>query len=183
MLLEMVISGLTIDPVNNSPIVLLQEKNGSAVVPIWIGAVEASAIAFELEGIKLPRPMTHDLLKSVIEALGGQVERVAVVALRDNTYFAVVEITQAGRELQIDARPSDAIALALRVGAPVFCDESVVAQAPRGDSDEAAAPPEGSVVREEEQGGGPKPIVDLGTQSPQELLENLSPEAFGKYKM
>lgn len=187
----MEVTGLTIDPVNNSPIVLLREKGGSRVVPIWIGAVEASAIAFEIEGIKLPRPMTHDLLKASIEALGGDVVRVVVVDLRENTYYAIVVVAQDGQMVEIDARPSDAIALALRVQAPVLCDSDVIdrAQVTADESDanlpeEASAQPGTEAEAEEEPDSvGPRPIVDTGSQTPEDLLESLDPEDFGKYKM
>lgn len=180
--IEMLVAGLTIDPVNNSPIVLMREKEGTQVVPIWIGAVEASAIAFELEGIKLPRPMTHDLLKAAIEALGGEVTRVVVIDLRDNTYFAVIEVAQDGRTVEIDSRPSDAIALALRVEAPIFCDSDVIRKA-RIPQEKERGPVERNQEAAEPVGGGPRPIVDTGTQTPEDLLESLDPEDFGKYKM
>ena len=192
MQIEMIVAGLTIDPVNNAPIVILREKSGARIVPIWIGAVEASAIAFELEEVKLARPMTHDLLKGTIESLGGQVERIAVVDLREGTYYAVVVLSQNGQTIEIDARPSDAIALALRTKAPVLCDTKVIDQAHvseerEGQAAEAQDLPmtgEASSAEEEERGsGGPRPIVDTGTLSPEELLESLKPEDFGKYKM
>ena len=180
---EMLVAGLTIDPVNNSPIVLLREKDGTQVVPIWIGAVEASAIAFELEGVKLPRPMTHDLLKAAIEALGGEVTRVVVVDLRDNTYYAIIMVDHKGRTVEIDSRPSDAIALALRSQAPVFCDTSVIQKARVPQQEKKPQPGEKSAESKEEINEGPKPIIDTGLQTPEDLLENLEPEDFGKYKM
>jgi uncharacterized protein len=198
MQVEMVVAGLTIDPVNNAPIVILREKEGGRIVPIWIGAVEASAIAFELEEIKLARPMTHDLLRGTIESLGGRVDRVAVIDLREGTYFAVVILTHNGKTIEIDARPSDAIALALRAKAPVLCESAVIEQAhmleERQEAQKAReqqsaepppqAPPLPQSKEDEERGeGGPKPIVNTGTRTPEDLLESLKPEDFGKYKM
>ncbi len=181
--IEMVVAGLTIDPVNNSPIVLLREKDGTQVVPIWIGAVEASAIAFELEGVKLPRPMTHDLLKAAIEALGGEVSRVVVVDLRENTYYAIIMVDHKGRSVEIDSRPSDAIALALRTQAPVFCDTAVIQKARVPQEEKKPQPQEKAAKPEEVVNEGPKPIVDTGSQTPEDLLETLDAEDFGKYKM
>lgn len=177
---EMLVTGLTIDPVNNSPIVLLREKDGTRVVPIWIGAVEASAIAFEIEGIKLPRPMTHDLLKATVEALGGDVVRVAVVDLRENTYYAMVVVAQGDNLIEVDARPSDAIALALRARAPVLCAESVISKAQVTPESEREA--SGTQAQREEvpPSEGPRPIVDPEANLD---LEDLDPEDFGKYKM
>ncbi len=181
----MVVAGLTIDPANNAPIVLLRDKQSERVLPIWIGVVEASAIAFELESIKLTRPMTHDLLRDLIGHLGGKVERVVIADLRDNTYFAVIVVTQGERTIDVDARPSDAIALALRTHAPILCEDAVIVQAehrrdtqpPQG---QAKGPGEEDVDRGE---GGPRPILDSGEKSWQDLLESLDPDAFGKYKM
>ncbi|MEE8409149.1 MAG: bifunctional nuclease family protein [Myxococcota bacterium] len=191
---------------NNAPIVILREKDGGRILPIWIGVIEASAIAFELEQVKLSRPMTHDLLRTAIESLGGAVERIVVVDLRENTYFATVKISRNGETIEIDARPSDAIALALRTEAPVLCDSKVLEQAhlrqeqaaAEGESGEEEADAgdvgddveidtgavgggAGGTVVEEEQ-LGPTPIVVDG-RSPLEILESLDPKAFGKYKM
>lgn len=195
----MEVAGLTVDPVNNAPIVLLRELAGDRVLPIWIGVIEASAIAFEMEQIQLSRPMTHDLLKTAVESLGAVVERVEVVALRDNTYFALVILNQDGKVIQIDARPSDAIALALRTKAPIHCEAAVIEQAhirdqPGEATDETVAEetpaheppapaPEVSEAAEEAVDEGPQPIMGAESRSLEDVLENLSPEAFGKYKM
>ncbi len=195
MQLEMVVAGLTIDPVNNAPIVILREKDSDRVLPIWIGVIEASAIAFELEKVKLTRPMAHDLLKASIETLGGAVDRVVVVDLRENTYYAMVILSQQGKVMELDARPSDAIALALRTGAPILCESKVIEQAhakkeapePQAAAAAAAAaekPPPRPDEEEVDSGdGGPRPIVDDGTAPLSDVLERLGPEAFGKYKM
>jgi len=191
MLVEMEVAGLTIDSVNNAPIVMLRDSQGSRIVPIWIGAVEASAIAFELEDIKLPRPMTHDLLKETIERLGAMVDHVAVVDLKSGTYYAVVEIRRGDEAYRLDARPSDAIALALRTQSKILCEEHVIeqAQVPKsGEDKEPTAEEIAEAARtrkedEEQSSQGPKPIVDLGGQGAEEILANLKPEDFGKYKM
>src|SRR5512136_141866 len=110
----MSVGGLTLDPVTKSPIVILKDRDNKLNLPIWIGLLEATAIATELEGIKMARPMTHDLLRNVLEELDATVERVEITELRDNTYYAVIAVRVAGVERQIDSRPSDAISLALR---------------------------------------------------------------------
>ncbi len=123
---EMKIRGLMIDPAANTPIVVLKEVNGDQLLPIWVGPFEANAIAFEIEKMSPPRPMTHDLLRNLILQMDGQVRRVVVTELRNNTFYAVIELEVAGKMLFLDARPSDAIALALRVDAPIFVHESVL---------------------------------------------------------
>ncbi len=123
---EMKIRGLMIDPAANTPIVVLKEVNGDQLLPIWVGPFEANAIAFEIEKMSPPRPMTHDLLRNLILQMGGRVRRVVVTELRNNTFYAVIELEVAGKMLFLDARPSDAIALALRVDAPIFVHESVL---------------------------------------------------------
>ncbi|MBI5509244.1 MAG: bifunctional nuclease family protein [Deltaproteobacteria bacterium] len=183
-MVEMQVTGLTIDPANNAPIVILREKAGVRVLPIWIGVIEASAIAFELEQVKLNRPMTHDLLKTCIELLGGRVDRIAIVDLKENTYFATVYLECQGRQVELDARPSDAIALGMRARAPILCAERVLAAAQaRQVSAAGAAPPETGV--EDDRGdAGPRPLVlDPDQKFGLDLLERLEPNAFGKYKM
>lgn len=123
---EMKIRGLLMDPSTNSPIVLLKEVSGEAMLPIWVGPFEANAIASEIEKIATPRPMTHDLLRNVINQFGGDVKRVIVTELKENTFYAVIEIEHEGKNLVIDSRPSDAIALALRVDCPIFVRDEVI---------------------------------------------------------
>ena len=165
MLKPMVISGLTVDPLTNSPIVLLKEVEGQRTLPIWIGLLEATAIASELEGIKFSRPMTHDLLKNLMGLMNVKVNRVEVCDLKNNTYFAVIHINHNGKEMSIDARPSDALAISLRMGAPIFVAEDVIKKSSQV---EITAEPEDT----SEQG-----------KRWQEILEKLNPEDFGKYKM
>jgi len=164
MLLEMRVFGLTVDPVTNSPIVILKAMDSDDALPIWIGVMEATAIASELEQIKFSRPMTHDLLKNVLETLGAKVERIVVCDLKENTYYALIYLSIGEKRYEVDARPSDAIALALRVRAPIFVDEKVLEK-----SRQAYQTKEG--IESEE------------AKKWTEILENLSPDDFGKYKM
>ncbi len=129
MLIEMTIKGLMVDPITNMPIVILKDKDGDRVLPIWVGIFEANAIALQIENVATPRPMTHDLLRNVIADLDGQVDRVVVSDLKDNTFYAVIHLRLGSADITVDSRPSDAIALALRVGAPIFVEEDVVQKA------------------------------------------------------
>jgi bifunctional DNase/RNase len=122
----MKVKGLMIDPITDMPMIVLKKRDGEGVLPIWVGLFEANAIAMQLERIVSPRPMTHDLLCNIIEALRAKVENVLITDLRDNTFFARVNLDHGGLKISIDARPSDAMALALRVEVPIFVDESVL---------------------------------------------------------
>jgi len=125
--LEVKIRGLMMDPNSGTPIIILKDVNSDAMLPIWVGAYEANAIALEIEKIAPQRPMTHDLLRNLIVEMGAHVERVVVTDLRDNTFFAVIELqSNEGDMILLDARPSDAIALALRVDSPIFVNEDVL---------------------------------------------------------
>lgn len=124
----MTVRGLALDPVTNAPIVILKAEDGTRLLPIWIGLFEANAIAVEMEKIIAPRPMTHDLLKNMIELLDARVDRMVVDSLQENTFFASIYLRYDGRELRLDARPSDAIALALRTGAPIFVTDDVLSR-------------------------------------------------------
>lgn len=126
MLIPMTISMLAIDSLSKNPIVILKEVDGERTLPIWIGVFEAQAIASELEGVRHARPMTHDLLKNILEALNVRVKSIEICDLRSNTYYAMIYIKDGSREYTIDARPSDALALSLRVGAPIFAAEEVI---------------------------------------------------------
>ncbi len=123
---EVKIRGLLIDPTTNSPVVLLKDVSSDTMLPIWVGPYEANSIASEIEKTPSLRPMTHDLLKNIIRQLGGTVSRVVITDLKDSTFFAVIEISLLEQTVLIDARPSDAIALALRVDCPIFVKESVL---------------------------------------------------------
>ncbi len=162
---EMTVSGLTIDPFTNSPIMILKDVASDKAVPIWIGLLEATAIASELENIKFSRPMTHDLLKNIMELMETQVTKVEVCDLRDNTYFALIYLSRGGNEITIDARPSDAIAIALRTKAPIFVADVVIKKARRVDLSAQEA------------------ITTEDAKKWTEILEGLDPDDFGKYKM
>jgi uncharacterized protein len=161
----MAISGLTVDPITNSPIVILKEVDGDGTLPIWIGLLEATAIASELEGIKFSRPMTHDLLKNMMDMVHISVTKIEVCDLKDNTYYARINFDFNGEKMSIDARPSDAIALSLRLDTPIFVSEDVISRSTQIDL---------------------KPEAQDKTEKGkkwQEILENLDPDDFGKYKM
>ena len=125
--IEVKIRGLMMDPNSGTPIIILKDVNSDTMLPIWVGAYEANAIALEIEKIAAQRPMTHDLLRNLIVEMGAQVERVVVTELRDNTFFAVIELRNSeGEAVMLDSRPSDAIALALRVDCPIYVNEEVI---------------------------------------------------------
>ena len=123
---EMKIRGLMMDPVTNMPIVILKENDSEAVLPIWVGVYEANAIALEIEKVSTPRPMTHDLLRNLLVGLEATVAKVVVTELRDDTFYAVIWLDRGGEIITIDARPSDAIALALRMDCPIFVEDDVL---------------------------------------------------------
>jgi len=163
--LEMKVTGLTIDPFTSMPIIILKDIGEKCALPIWIGLIEASAIATELEHIQLTRPMTHDLLRNILEALGAGVRRVSVHDLADNTFYANIVLTRGDQEFVMDARPSDAIAVALRTKAPIFVARNVIEKSRKIDLAKEGA------------------TEEIRKQKWAEILENLSPEDFGKYKM
>src|SRR5437660_11271422 len=123
---EMTIRGLMMDPVTNTPIVILKDVAGDTVLPMWVGVYEANAIALEMEKVSTPRPMTHDLIKNVLTGLDTQVHKVVVTELREDTFYAVVWLERAGQVISIDSRPSDALALALRMDCPIFVEDEVL---------------------------------------------------------
>ena len=134
MLVEMAIKGLMVDPVTNMPIVLLRDADNQRVLPIWVGPVEANAIALQIENVAPPRPMTHDLFRNVLLELGATLERVVISELRESTFFAYLELRRGGEVMYIDARPSDAIALSVRTRSPVFVDAKVLESAKSADA-------------------------------------------------
>ncbi|MCX7635720.1 MAG: bifunctional nuclease family protein [Syntrophales bacterium] len=166
MFVEMWIAGITIDPVTSTPIVILKDREEKKAIPIWIGLFEASAIAAHMENITFSRPMTHDLLHDILKTVGVEVMRIEIHDLRNNTFFANIYLSRAGEQLVVDARPSDAMALALRAGAPIFVEEKVIEKSRNVDI--ATQPQDAEKLKE---------------QQLREFLENLSPEYFGKYKM
>lgn len=157
----MSIKGLMVDPITNTPIVILRDKDGLKVLPIWVGIFEANAIALQIENIATPRPMTHDLLRNVIHDLKAEVQKIVVCDLQENTFYALIYLGLNGGTVAIDARPSDAIALALRTQAPIFVEDTVIDNAK---------------------------TVDFTTEKAdsdrlQQWLESLDPDDLGKYKM
>jgi bifunctional DNase/RNase len=123
---EMKIRGLLMDPVTNTPIVILRDSGSETVLPIWVGVYEANAIALEIEKVSTPRPMTHDLIKNVLAGLDARVHKVVVTELKDDTFYAVIWMEREGKIISVDSRPSDALALALRVDCPIFVEEEVL---------------------------------------------------------
>jgi uncharacterized protein len=123
---EMKIRGLMMDPVTNMPIVVLKDAGGDTVLPIWVGVYEANAIALEIEKVTTPRPMTHDLIKNLLTALGGAVHKVVVTELKEDTFYAVIWAEHQGSIISIDSRPSDALAVALRVDCPIYVEDEVL---------------------------------------------------------
>lgn len=165
MLHKVSIAGLTMDPTSNTPIIILKSEETEQAVPIWIGLLEATSIASALQNVKFDRPMTHDLFKNFSEILKIAVTRVEVCDLRDSTYFARIFFESGELTFDMDARPSDAIALALRFDAPIFMDEKVIEKS-------KATQQEAEVLDESEEG-----------KKWAEYLKNLDPDDFGKYKV
>jgi bifunctional DNase/RNase len=139
-MIEMDLAGVRVELPSNQPIVLLKEREGERYLPIWIGAAEAAAIALSLQGVVTPRPMTHDLMKNILEEMAVQVSEIVITELRDGTFFAVINMQRNGSAFEISSRPSDAIALAVRLNTPIFASEEVLSEAsiliPNGDEEE-----------------------------------------------
>jgi uncharacterized protein len=165
MSIKMKVFGLTIDPLTNSPIMILKDLDSDKTLPIWIGLLEATAIASELEKIKFSRPMTHDLMKNLMDQLGIQLAKVEICDLRDNTFFAILYLVHQEKEFSMDARPSDAVALALRAQAPIYVDEQVIQKSKDVDL------------------GAKEEIQTEEGKKWTEILESLNADDFGKYKM
>ncbi len=166
MLIKMKVAGLTIDPMTNTPIVILKDLEEKKAIPIWIGLFEASAIATELEKITFSRPMTHDLVCEILKAVRVELLKIEIHDLRNNTFFANIHLLRDNEPLVVDSRPSDAIALALRANAPIFVAEKVIEKSRNVDF--------GKKITE---------LDNLKDEKLKEFLESLSPEDFGKYKM
>lgn len=164
-LTEVQVAHLGLDRNTNTPVVILREKDGTRVLPIWIGAPEASAIAMELQGAHAARPLTHDLLRDVLVGLGGVLRRVTVTGVKDNTYFAELLIARGDELIQVDARPSDSIALALRTRSPIFASDALLDQT----ATEVVEPPP-----------APEP-QGLDAESLRQRLEKLDPQDFGRF--
>lgn len=158
---EMTIRGLLMDPVTQMPIVILKDVGGETVLPIWVGVYEANAIALEMEKVSTPRPMTHDLIKNVLTGLEAQVHKVVVTELREDTFYAVIWLERNGEMISVDSRPSDALAIALRLDCPIYVEETVLST-----SKTVAA------------------VAEVGSNEElRRWLENLNDEDMGRYKM
>ena len=162
--IEFKIKGLMMDPLTNSPIVVLQDTTSDTLLPIWVGIFEANAIALQIEKVDTPRPMTHDLIKGLLNHLDVRVTKIVVTELKDNTFYALIFLDMAGKTITVDSRPSDAIALALRTDSPIFVTDEVITKSANSASSTLSAE----------------------RSTPEEIrqwLENLNPEDLGKYKM
>jgi len=159
--IEMKIRGLMMDPVTNMPIVILKDINGNALLPIWVGIYEANAIALEIEKVSTPRPMTHDLIKSLLLGLGTGMRKVVVSDLRDDTFYAVIWLERNGELISVDSRPSDALALALRLDCPIYVEDEVLKNSKLS-----------SAVSDK-----------VNSEELRKWLENLNDEDLGRYKM
>ena len=161
-MVEMKVEGLTLDPLTNMPIIILKDSTGAKALPIWVGYFEANAIALEIEKITTPRPMTHDLIRNLIQTMKAEVNHILVNELKDNTFYAVISLVCQGGTMVIDSRPSDAIALALRTKSPIYVEENVIEAAKSLDI------PETEKTKKEEK------------QQWKDWLENIKPDDFGK---
>jgi bifunctional DNase/RNase len=159
--IEMKIRGLMVDPVTNTPIVILRDSSGNSILPIWVGVYEANAIALEIEKVSTPRPMTHDLIRNLLTGVEAKVSKVVVSELKDETFYAVIWLEKDGQPISVDSRPSDALALALRLDCPIYVEEQVLA------SSRAATNISEKVTNEELK----------------RWLEGLNDEDLGRYKM
>jgi bifunctional DNase/RNase len=162
--IEFKIKGLMMDPLTNSPIVVLQDTTSDTLLPIWVGIFEANAIALQIEKVDTPRPMTHDLIKGLLNHLDARVTKIVVTELKDSTFYALIFLDVAGKTITVDSRPSDAIALALRTDSPIFVTDEVISKSTSASSTTLSAE----------------------RSTPEEIrkwLENLNPEDLGKYKM
>jgi bifunctional DNase/RNase len=159
--IEMKIRGLMVDPVTNTPIVILRDSSGNSILPIWVGVYEANAIALEIEKVSTPRPMTHDLIRNLLTGVEAKVNKVVVSELKDETFYAVIWLEKDGQVISVDSRPSDALALALRLDCPIYVEEQVLA------SSRAATNISDKVTNEELK----------------RWLEGLNDEDLGRYKM
>jgi len=161
-MVEMKVEGLTLDPLTNMPIIILKDSTGSKALPIWVGYFEANAIALEIEKITTPRPMTHDLLRNLIDTMKAKINHILVSELKDNTFYAVISLVYGGNTVSIDSRPSDAIALALRTKSPIYVEEKVIEAAKSLD-----LPDPGTTKVDEK-------------QQWKDWLDNIKPQDFGK---
>src|SRR5215210_1976511 len=178
-MIEVTVARLGLDSVSNSYVVILQEKGGERLLPIWIGQPEAESIVMEMNGIKPPRPLTHDLCKRLIVGMGGSLRRVQITKVKDNTYFAELHIHRGDDVFHIDARPSDSIAIALRLSAPIFAQEALLTAIAVEDGSEGGAE-EPDVAA---QSGQVAEQLKMDAEQLKEYLEKMRPEDFGKFNL
>ena len=173
-MIEVVVTRLGMDPGQQTYVVVLQERNGARVLPIWIGQAEAESIVMQMHNMKRARPLTHDLCKNLIVGLGGTLRRVQITRVEDNTYFGELHLERAGTIVQVDSRPSDAIAIALRLDAPIFAAEPLLVLP----DDDAEEPADGGLAA--------RPLAEsseLNAEQLKKYLEDLRPEDFGKFNL
>jgi hypothetical protein len=179
-MIEVTVARLGLDSATNSYVLILQEKGGRRLLPIWIGQPEAESIVMQMHNIKRERPLTHDLCKSLILGLGGELRRVQIVRVQKNTYYAELHIHRGDSIVQVDARPSDSIAIALRLDAPIFALESLLTAVPADDDetedDEDDGLIEDAILQQ-------KTAEELSAEQLKAYLENLRPEDFGKFNL
>ena len=173
MLVQVSVQSLRLDRASHTPVVILQENDGERVLPIWIGPSEAGAIASELADMKYPRPLTHDLLASILGGVGGALQKVIISRVEASTYFAEMIIRRNGEVISVDARPSDSIAVALRLQADIFADESLLE---RGILEAPEEPSIGEALAPEEE-----PDTEMAAEALKEYLRKLAPEDFGRF--
>ncbi len=171
-MIEVVVSRLGLDSTTQSYVVILQEKGGERLLPICIGQPEAESIVMQMHNIKRPRPLTHDLCKSIILGLGGELQKVHITRVEKNTYFAELHIARNGNVVQVDARPSDSIAIALRLSAPIFASETLLSEVQIEESE--GEPFEAEKIQD---------TSELNAEQLKEYLERLRPEDFGKFNL
>lgn len=176
-MIEVKVQSLGLDRTSNTPVVILQEQDGTRVLPIWIGPGEASAIAMELAGMKFARPLTHDLFASVIVGMGGALQRVMITKVVENTYFAELIIQRNAEIISVDARPSDSIAIALRMAAQIYTTEDLLEHT----SIEVTDTSEQEFVTDAEEDRPPSPAAGLTPEQLREYLRRMNPEDFGRF--
>ncbi|HSJ10811.1 MAG TPA: bifunctional nuclease family protein [Longimicrobiales bacterium] len=176
-MVEVKVQSLGLDRTSNTPVVILQEQDGTRVLPIWIGPGEASAIAMELAGMKFARPLTHDLFASVIVGMGGALQRVMITKVVENTYFAELIIRRNTEIISVDARPSDSIAIALRMEASIFTTDDLL----ENTTIEVADTPEQDFITEAEEDRPPDAAAGLTPEELREYLRRMNPEDFGRF--
>lgn len=173
-MIEVVVSRLGMDSTNQSYVLVLQEKGGTRLLPIWIGQAEAHSIVVHIHGVKHERPFTHDLCKTLIQSMGGKVRRVQITRVENSTYYGELHIERGGAVVQVDSRPSDAIAIAIRVDAPIFAAESLLVEP--GEEEDSTSEEIGLPSQ-------PAESTELSAEQLKEYLEHLRPEDFGKFNL